>query len=133
MIVKSPIVPGRVRRPPREGWSWIDRGFLRSWAPALSGKAILLYFFLCAVGDRHGLSYWSEAAMAARLRMPEDDVAGARDELVRADLVAYEAPLSQVLSLPSRPAGNRESRPMAVGEILGRLAQGLRERGESWK
>jgi hypothetical protein len=133
MIQKSPIFPDRVRRPPREGWSWIDRGFLRAHAPSLSGKAILLYFFLCAVGDRHGLSYWSDAAAASRLRMSEDDVAGARAELVRADLVAYEAPLSQVLSLPSRPSGDRSSRPMAVGELLGRLAQGVRERGEPWK
>ena len=31
-IDKRPIVPGRIRRVPREGWSRIDRRFLRHHA-----------------------------------------------------------------------------------------------------
>ena len=48
MIHKQVLVPDRVRRPPRTGWSWIDRRFLRERAPRLRHEAILLYFFLAA-------------------------------------------------------------------------------------
>ena len=56
MIRKQVLMADRVRRPPRSGWSWIDRRFVREFAPRLSRDAILLYFFLAAVSDRDGLS-----------------------------------------------------------------------------
>jgi hypothetical protein len=102
MIQKQVLVPERVRRPPREGWSWIDRRFLREHAPRLSHEAIFVYLFLAAVSDQKGLSFYNEASIAVRLRMGEQAVVRARDELVREDLVAYRAPLTQVLSLPDR-------------------------------
>src|SRR5208337_5176505 len=102
MIHKELLVPDRVRRPPREGWSWVDRRFLREHASRLSHEAIVLYLFLAAVSDRNGLSFYSDATMAVRLRMSEPAMVHARDELVREDLVAYRAPLTQVLSLPDR-------------------------------
>lgn len=102
MIQKQVLVPERVRRPPREGWSWIDRRFLREHAPRLSHEAILVYLFLAAVSDQKGLSFYHDASVAVRLRISEQAVVRARDELVREDLVAYRAPLTQVLSLPDR-------------------------------
>jgi len=102
MIQKQLLVPDRVRRPPREGWSWIDRRFLREHAPRLSHEAIFVYLFLAAVSDQKGLLFYNDASIAVRLRMGEQAVVRARDELVRADLVAYRAPLTQVLSLPDR-------------------------------
>jgi hypothetical protein len=66
----------------------------------LSGDAILLYFFLAAVSDKHGLSFYRDSSIAVRLRRREEDVVRARDELVTLDLIAYQAPLTQVLSLP---------------------------------
>jgi hypothetical protein len=102
MIQKQVLVPDRVRRPPREGWSWMDRRFLREHAPRLSHEAIFVYLFLAAVSDQKGLSFYQDASIAVRLRMGEQDVVRARDELVREDLVAYRAPLTQVLSLPDR-------------------------------
>lgn len=102
MIEKQILVPDRVRRPPREGWSWIDRRFLREHAPRLSHEAIFVYLFLAAVSDQKGPSFYSDASIAIRLRMGEQAVVRARDELVREDLVAYRAPLTQVLSLPNR-------------------------------
>jgi len=101
MIEKHLLVPDRVRRPPREGFSWIDRRFLRHFASRLTGDAIFLYFFLAAVSDQQGLSFYGDATIAVRLRMREVDVVAARDELVIHDLVAYQAPLTQVLSLPT--------------------------------
>ena len=68
-VRKKIIVRGRVRKPPKEGWSWIDRRFLRDHAPSLSRDAMSLYFFLAAVSDKDGLSYYSETNIAARLRM----------------------------------------------------------------
>jgi len=59
-----------------------------------------LYFFLTAVSDKHGLSFYSDTAITARLRMREQSVVNARDELMSDDLIAYQAPLTQVLSLP---------------------------------
>jgi hypothetical protein len=100
MIQKKILVPDRVRRPPREGWSWVDRRFLRDYASALSREAIALYLFLAAVSDRHGLSFYNDTSTAIRLRMSEQAVAAARVELTAEDLVAYQAPLTQVLSLP---------------------------------
>lgn len=100
MIEKRLLVPDRVRRPPHEGFSWVDRRFLRDYAARLSADAVLLYFFLAAVSDKHGLSFYSDPSIAVRLRMREPSVVRARDELISEDLIAYQPPLTQVLSLP---------------------------------
>ena len=114
MIHKQVLVADRVRRPPPEGWSWIDRRFLRDHASRLSHEAILLYFFLVAVSDKSGLSFYRDATVAIRLRIREEAVVRARDELVTEDLVAYRAPLTQVLSL--RPP-SLERRGAGLGQL----------------
>ena len=107
MIAKHPLCPDRLRRPPREGFSWIDRRFLRVHAKRLSAEAIFLYFFLAAVSDRFGLSFYSDATVAVLLGLDACGIAAARDELIAHDLLAYRYPLSQVLALPdeARAAG----------------------------
>jgi len=100
MIEKRILAPERLRRPPRSGWSWIDRRFVREHAERLSREAVLLYFFLSAVADRHGLSFYGDGALASLLRLTPPTLAQARDELLEHDLIAYERPLTQVLSLP---------------------------------
>ena len=124
MVEKRLLVSDRVRRPPAEGWSWVDRGFLRDHASALGRDAILLYFFLAAVSDRHGLSFYRDSTVAVRLRLSEQAVVAARDELVARDLVAYAAPLTQVLSLPRRRLvrGGRDAE--RVGDLLRQLKRG---------
>lgn len=122
MIEKRILAPDRVRVPPREGFSWIDRRFLRDHASRLSGDAVLLYFFLAAVGDQHGLSFYSDATIALRLRMREQHVAAARDELVTHDLAAYQAPLTQILSLP-QPRVQRKGLH-ALAELSRSLSKG---------
>lgn len=115
----------RIRRLPKEGWSWIDRRFLREKAPDLDRDAILLYFFLAAVGDKHGLSFWSDVTVAGRLRMTETSLERARGELESCDLIAYEKPLYQVLSLPdsfSLPA-RRGSEPTLLSDLFRELAR----------
>ena len=111
-----------MRRPPTQGWSWIDRRFLREHAPRLSHDAIFLYFFLAAVSDKDGLSFYGDASIALRLRISEAAVVCARDELVAADLLAYRAPLVQVLSLPQGGVERHNSGLTNFGEILRTLA-----------
>ena len=60
-------------------------------AAGFSHDAILLYFFLAAVSDKDGLSFYADSTIAVRLRIGERAVVAAREELVTEDLVAYRA------------------------------------------
>jgi len=40
MIAKQVLIPTRGRRPATDGWSWIDRRFVRESAPRLAYEAI---------------------------------------------------------------------------------------------
>ena len=102
MIQKHILVPQRLRRPPATGWSWVDRRFLREHGDHLSREAMLLYLFLAAVADRHGLSFYSDNTLTSRLRLSQTVLAEAREELLNRDLIAHQLPLVQVLSLPER-------------------------------
>jgi len=99
------LVPARLRRPPKTGWSWVDRHFLREHAAYLSRDAVLLYFVLCAVADKHGLSFYGDATMATLVRINLPALMAARDELLARDLIAHETRYTQVLALP--PPGQR--------------------------
>lgn len=121
MVQKRLLIRERRRVLPREGFSWVDRRFLREFAPALSRDALLLYFFFAAVSDKDGLSYYKEASIAVRLRLQETQVVVARNELVDHDLLAFRAPLTQVLSLP--PPRLETGGPARLGELLDGLKQ----------
>jgi hypothetical protein len=121
MIQKRILVPARLRRPPATGWSWVDRRFVRERMAHLSREAVLLYFFLSVVADRHGLSFYSDGTLATLLRMTLSALVQAREELLAHDLIAHEVRFTQVLSLP--PPGQRHrdepgQGPMQLGEIL---------------
>lgn len=127
---KEPLHRQRIRRLPKEGWSWVDRRFLREEAASVSREAVFLYFFLCAVSDKEGLSYYSVTSIAARLRLAEPAVVRAREELEARDLIAYNSPLYQVLSLPDRSARERRSssEPGLIGDLMRELATRGREK-----
>ena len=129
MITKRILVPARLRRLPAKGWSWTDGRFVREHMDHLSREAVLLYFFLSAVADVNGLSFYGDGTVAARLRMPLPSLFQARDELLAYDLIAYEHPLTQVLSLPSH-CQRRRSEPggglMQLGEVLRRAIDSTR-------
>jgi hypothetical protein len=121
MIQKRILVPQRLRRPPATGWSWVDRRFLREHGDYLSRDAMLLYLFLAAVADRHGLSFYSDNALASRLRLSASALVQAREELLDRDLIAHQLPLVQVLSLPERGVSRRPQPGqglMLLGDIL---------------
>lgn len=120
-VEKHILVPERVRRP-RDGFSWIDRRFVREgFIERLEQAEILLYFFLVSVADRHGLSYWGDARTAGLLKLSLPQLARARQGLIGRGLVAFEPPLYQVLDLECE--GNVERSGMSsVGEVLRRLS-----------
>jgi hypothetical protein len=133
MPPKPILVPQRLRRPPATGWSWVDRHFVREHAARLSRDAVLLYFVLTAVADRHGLSFYGDATLAGMLRIPLPALIAARDELLAHDLIAHEARFTQVLSLPP-PVPRRSAQSagglVPLGDILRRaIAASPQEQG----
>jgi hypothetical protein len=64
---------------------------------------------LVTVGDEHGLSYYSDKTLVRLLKLSAEELSQARRELVMAEVLVYESPLYQVLSLEG-PEG-REARP----------------------
>ena len=125
MIPKRILVPDRLRRPPATGWSWVDRRFVREHIAYLSQEAALLYFILCAVADKHGMSFYGDGTLAVMLHVPLPALVSARDELLARDLIAHEVRFTQVLSLLP-PLQRRCSEPggglMQLGDILRRAA-----------
>src|SRR5260370_36192491 len=101
MIPKRILVPERLRRPPSTGWSWLDRRFLRAHGDYLSREAVLLYLFLAAVADRHGLSFYSDHTLTSRLRLSQPVLEQARPELLDRDFIAPPLPLGPGPSPPS--------------------------------
>jgi hypothetical protein len=103
-IRKQILDSARVRTIPEEGFSWIDRRFLRhGFADPLGSTEILLYWFLCSVADRHGLSYYSDQRIGRTLKLGHEVLDQARLALVRNELVLFRDPLYQVTSLPHTP------------------------------
>jgi hypothetical protein len=125
-VEKRLLVPDRVRRI-TDGFSWIDRRFVRErLIEPLTRDEVLLYFFLVAVADQRGLSFYGDLAIGRILKLSPADLDGARRGLVGTDLVAFERPLYQVLSLPAR--GVAPARPQTIGEVLRELAGGAEGR-----
>jgi len=120
MIPKRILVPQRLRRPPATGWSWLDRRFLREHGDYLSREAVLLYLFLAAVADRHGLSFYSDNALTSRLRLAQPVLERARQQLLDRDLIAHQLPFVQVLALPT-PGVSRRPQPGQGLILLGEL------------
>jgi hypothetical protein len=119
MQSKRVLDPDRVRKI-QGSFSWIDYrfitgGFLRD----LSTLEILLYLFLVAVSDRNGLSFYYDDRIASLLKIDLSALGRAREGLILRSLVAYEAPLYQILSLPSEPMilPSREGRSQREEEM----------------
>jgi hypothetical protein len=129
MMNKKILRPERLRQVPAQ-FSWVDQrlvreNFLRYADPA----AWSLYLVLVTVADAQGLSYYSEATLSRLLRMDPLQLVRCRQQLVGADLVAYQKPLYQVLALPpaqmvTPQAGPRSAQALSVGDILRRVCEG---------
>jgi hypothetical protein len=112
MMQKKILRPDRLRQVPAQ-FSWLDQRLVRE-------------NFLI-VADAQGLSYYSEATLSRLLKVDLVTLAQARQQLVRAELLAYHKPLYQVLALPpaaAAPASQRSGQSLSVGDILRRVVQG---------
>ena len=108
------IIKTRIRRIPKS-FSWIDHRFINDdFMESLTRGAILLYFFLTAVGNRNGLSFYGEEKLSKLLKMGLTELLSSRCELVDKDLVAYRAPVYQVLSLPAKPVDGKKKKVLEV-------------------
>jgi len=105
MPSKHVLSPERLRKVPSEfGFGWIDRRFLREgYLGRCDAHALALYLLLTIVADEKGLSFYGDATLARLLSMPPSEVARARTALIRAGVIAYRAPLYQLLSLDPPP------------------------------
>jgi hypothetical protein len=133
MIAKHLLRTDRQRQIP-PSFSWVDHRLIRhAHLSRCDHSAWALYLFLVTVGDVQGLSYYSDAALGRHLQMAPLQLGLARQQLERADLIAYRKPLYQVLALPeprpepTTPTGPRAGQTQSVGDILRRaLAGGAR-------
>ena len=128
MMHKKILRPDRLRQVPAQ-FSWVDQrlvreNFLRHADPA----AWSLYLVLVTVADAQGLSYYSDATLSRLLKMDALQLAHCRQQLVGADLIAYQKPLYQVLALPAAAGvlaeGPRLGQTLSVGDILRRVCEG---------
>lgn len=131
MIHKHPLRPDRLRQIP-PSFSWVDHRLVRhEHLHRADPPAWALYLFLVTVADVHGLSYYSDAAIARHLKLDSAGLATARQQLIQADLLAYQKPLYQVLALPedtglpaAASAAPRTGQARSVGDILRRALEG---------
>jgi len=85
-------------------FSWIDHRIITGgFLDELSTTAILLYFFLTAVSDRHGVSYYHDDRICCVLKINLSSLGEAREELMIRSLIDYRYPIYQVLALPDKP------------------------------
>jgi len=122
-VVKRVLCRERLRRVP-EQFSWLDHRLVRDRHIAgRSAQALALYLFLVTVADGQGLSYYSDQTISQLLPLDGPALAGARQELIAARLIAYQRPLYQVLALDSPVPGptgppRRFDGPLSLGQIL---------------
>ena len=122
-VIKRLLCPRRRRRVPSR-FSWIDHRLVGDrHIEKCASAALALYLFLVTVSDSDGLSYYSDRSICRKLSLDAGQLAGARDQLLQAGLIAYEKPLYQVLSLePERPAPaappGRKGQCQSLGDIL---------------
>jgi hypothetical protein len=99
MTTKRILCEPRLRRIPAR-FSWIDQRLVfDGHLQRCDASAAALYLLLVTVADAQGLSYWGDARVARLLRMPAEQLRRARQDLLNAELIAYERPLYQVLAL----------------------------------
>jgi hypothetical protein len=100
---KSVLVPDRVRKIDGS-FSFIPHKFVTAgFFSSLTHHELLLYMLLVMVGDRNGLSYYSQDRLATMLKIALDDFIYARNGLLKKSLIAFNGLLFQVLALPAEP------------------------------
>jgi len=98
----EPLEPRRIRYP-KGAYGWIDlRIVTEDHIQALDPSSALTYLFLCTVGNREGISFWSRSRMARTLSLSLETVDAALLALTGAGLIAATERIVQVLPVPAR-------------------------------
>jgi hypothetical protein len=134
-IVKQVLRPERLRQVP-EQFSWVDQALVqRHFIDRCEARAAALYLFLVTVADAHGLSYYGESTLTARLHLSSEELVAARQQLIKIELIAYQAPLYQVLALPGAaprmpplvptqaPVRNPSDSPVSLAQLLDQMGR----------
>lgn len=109
--VKHVLRPERLRQVP-EQFSWVDQALVqRHFIDRCETRAAALYLFLVTVSDAQGLSYYGASTLAPRLHLSTEELGAARAQLIELELIAYQAPLYQVLALPGTAPRRPPSMP----------------------
>ena len=131
--IKQLLRPERLRQVP-EQFSWVDQALVQQhFIDRCEARSAALYLFLVTVADAQGLSYYGAVTLARRLHLSDEQFAAARQQLL--DLVAFQAPLYQVLAIPgttiaprtaptsptSAPASHDAGNPVSLAHLLGQL------------
>jgi len=125
---KAPIDPERIRTIPAEGFSWIDRRFVREgFIKALDRDAVLLYLFLVAVSDAHGISFYSDPSIGKLIKLTSDALARVRTQLINQQLILHQYPLYQVLPLPRQVKPHPREKPSPTSQASGEKLISFRE------
>jgi hypothetical protein len=100
----EPLEPRRVRYP-RGAYGWVElKVVTEGHLQALDRETALTYLFLCTVGNREGISFWSRPRIARTLNLSLDAVDAALRTLSATDLIAVNERVVQVLPVPVRCA-----------------------------
>ena len=141
--IKQLLRPERLRHVP-EQFSWIDHALVqRHLIDRCDARAAALYLFLVTVCDAQGLSYYGSASLMQRLHLSTEELGTARQQLIGLELIAYQAPLYQVLAISvpaaarasstspaatSSPSPRDSTGPVSVAQLLGQLESRRRGR-----
>ena len=94
---------GRIRKI-AGSFSWLEHRFITGgFLDDLATIEIVLYFFLVAVSDRYGLSFYHDDRICRILKIDLSSLGQAREGLIQRSLIAYRYPVYQVLALPLTP------------------------------
>jgi hypothetical protein len=130
MTIKRVLCPQRLRQIPRQ-FSWLDQRLVTDrYIDRCSVQSLALYLFLLSVADAKGLSYYSDSSVIARLSLSTRALHEAREQLIQVQLIAYHAPIYQVLALERNPSEQPEpvpvprqthQRPISFAELLHKM------------
>jgi hypothetical protein len=124
MTQKRLLRPERLRRVPPH-FSWLDHRLVRDNRLAhCDTPALALYLILVTVADAQGLSYYSTASLARLTHLAPEQVGIAREQLIQAELIAFDKPLYQVLALDCEPTTQRANQTRSAGELLRHILAG---------
>jgi hypothetical protein len=80
--------------------------------------------FLVCVADAQGLSYYSDKAIMKKLDLDIQDLGKARSGLIKNNLIAWQEPIYQVLSLEPKVVTQRSGQLMSLADVLSSVVGG---------